>query len=254
MESKKCCLFVLLLGWTMVIVSAQRPSCATIRCGFGTTCVDGRCVCGENRHFEQCGSACPARCDLGSAAVACTADCKPGCFCNEGFVLARAGGECVRRERCPIELRCGRNEEAKACGACDQSCNQGRRACTLDCREPECGCRDGFFRNSQGQCVPESSQCRSFDQCSRMRCRPGTVCRNGQCVSLDDQCGENEQFAKCGTACEPTCEKPQVSFCTLNCIPNVCQCRRGFVRHFDGSCVTQNRCSRRPGDTRAGNP
>lgn len=52
-------------------------------------------------HEEECGSACPARCDLNPAASSCIALCVKACFCDEGFVLEKAGGVCIRSEDCP---------------------------------------------------------------------------------------------------------------------------------------------------------
>ncbi|PIO60609.1 trypsin Inhibitor like cysteine rich domain protein [Teladorsagia circumcincta] len=51
-----------------------------------------------------------------------------------------------------------------------------------------------------------------------------------------EQCGPNEEFMSCGTACEPKCNEPVQDFCTLQCIVNVCQCKRGFKRGPNG-CV-----------------
>ncbi|CAD1473787.1 unnamed protein product, partial [Heterotrigona itama] len=33
--------------------------------------------------------------------------------------------------------------------------------------------------------------------------------------SFGQQCGLNEEFKSCGTACEPSCAKPRADFCTM---------------------------------------
>ncbi|WKY12965.1 hypothetical protein Q1695_004075 [Nippostrongylus brasiliensis] len=54
-----------------------------------------------------------------------------------------------------------------------------------------------------------------------------------------DNCPENEEFLQCGTACEPSCRNPNPIVCTLQCIVNVCQCRKGFFRDSNGKCVSK---------------
>ncbi|XP_050076022.1 chymotrypsin inhibitor-like [Anopheles maculipalpis] len=57
-------------------------------------------------------------------------------------------------------------------------------------------------------------------------------------------CGENEVFQRCGTACERTCsngeewDKP----CKLPCVDK-CFCQDGFLRNGDGNCVRAWRCN-----------
>ncbi|PIC25828.1 hypothetical protein B9Z55_018609 [Caenorhabditis nigoni] len=55
------------------------------------------------------------------------------------------------------------------------------------------------------------------------------------------QCGHNEVFLHCGSACEPSCEVPVIEICTLQCILDVCQCDHGFVRGPFG-CVRFEEC------------
>ncbi|KAK5984491.1 Trypsin Inhibitor like cysteine rich domain protein [Trichostrongylus colubriformis] len=50
------------------------------------------------------------------------------------------------------------------------------------------------------------------------------------------ECGQNEQYMECGTACEPKCNEPMPEICTMNCVVNVCQCKQGFKRGPSG-CV-----------------
>ncbi|XP_029047765.1 chymotrypsin inhibitor-like [Osmia bicornis bicornis] len=60
--------------------------------------------------------------------------------------------------------------------------------------------------------------------------------------SYAQQCGVNEEFKSCGSACEPSCAKPKVDICTMQCKIG-CQCKDGFVRSGDGQCVLEKDCS-----------
>ena len=57
-------------------------------------------------------------------------------------------------------------------------------------------------------------------------------------------CRADEEFRRCGTACEPTCARPNPLNCTKQCIVDVCQCKRGFVRAPGGDCREQYACPR----------
>ncbi|XP_078032930.1 chymotrypsin inhibitor-like [Augochlora pura] len=59
--------------------------------------------------------------------------------------------------------------------------------------------------------------------------------------SHGQQCGENEQFNSCGTACEPSCSRPEPQMCTMQCVIG-CQCKEGFLRNSAGSCVSPQSC------------
>uniref|UniRef100_A0A182NH30 TIL domain-containing protein n=1 Tax=Anopheles dirus TaxID=7168 RepID=A0A182NH30_9DIPT len=58
------------------------------------------------------------------------------------------------------------------------------------------------------------------------------------------KCGDNEEFQRCGTGCERTCnngddwDKP----CALPCVDK-CFCLDGFLRDSSGACVRAWRCS-----------
>ncbi|CAL2049756.1 hypothetical protein CAEBREN_11243 [Caenorhabditis brenneri] len=56
------------------------------------------------------------------------------------------------------------------------------------------------------------------------------------------RCPVNEKFFECGTACEPSCDRPKIDFCTLQCIVNECQCRPGFVRDPKEGCIPPQFC------------
>lgn len=55
-------------------------------------------------------------------------------------------------------------------------------------------------------------------------------------------CKANEELKQCGRSCEPTCD-PTPRICPAICIPNVCQCKTGFVRGATGVCIAREYCS-----------
>lgn len=67
---------------------------------------------------------------------------------------------------------------------------------------------------------------------------------SGQLSSSRNQdCKDNESFNTCGSACEPSCDAPSPSFCTLQCVVG-CQCNSGFYRRAsDKACVPQSECN-----------
>ncbi|XP_076241008.1 uncharacterized protein LOC143183367 [Calliopsis andreniformis] len=62
--------------------------------------------------------------------------------------------------------------------------------------------------------------------------------------SIIKKCGPNEVWKECGTRCEPTCKNPN-PICVKICVPNVCQCRPGFVRE-NGRCLPAAQCLYQP--------
>jgi hypothetical protein len=57
-----------------------------------------------------------------------------------------------------------------------------------------------------------------------------------------EECGTNEVYSECGTACEPTCKKP-FPICTEQCVAG-CFCKKGFIRKpsADNKCVRYVKC------------
>lgn len=58
----------------------------------------------------------------------------------------------------------------------------------------------------------------------------------------NEQCGPNEEFHSCGTACPSTCQNPRPSgFCTKQCMVG-CFCKQGYLRHENGQCIHETKC------------
>uniref|UniRef100_A0A0K0F4M2 EGF-like domain-containing protein n=1 Tax=Strongyloides venezuelensis TaxID=75913 RepID=A0A0K0F4M2_STRVS len=96
--------------------------------------------------------------------------------------------------------------------------------CSKECgKEPRCVCKDGFVRagNFNDTCVP-------FSQCQE---------------EVEQECGKNTTFSKCGVACEPTCENMyDVKECLSDCQSPGCTCSDNYVRH-NGECIFWGDCS-----------
>ncbi|XP_039748920.1 inducible metalloproteinase inhibitor protein-like isoform X2 [Pararge aegeria] len=113
--------------------------------------------------------------------------------------------ECVRE--CPPEKSC-KNKDIKF------SClHDDKKSCQL-----KCVCKEGFYRNYDGDCV-------SNQACDR-------------CPAL------NEVF-NCGSACDTTCATLNQRCPILNIKCNEkCYCRRGYARNDKDICIPISECTR----------
>ncbi|KAE9553017.1 hypothetical protein FO519_003778 [Halicephalobus sp. NKZ332] len=126
---------------------------------------------------------------------------------------------------------CGENEIFSNCPEysreCEASCDwtafpESIPSCPRACGESRCVCKEGFVRasNNNGKCVPFK------------------VCQEEVAV----ECSQNETWAKCGVACEPTCETMyDTTPCTHKCTQPACTCADNYVR-FNGKCVFWSNC------------
>ncbi|XP_034933688.1 uncharacterized protein [Chelonus insularis] len=60
--------------------------------------------------------------------------------------------------------------------------------------------------------------------------------------------GPRDRCVACGTRCPATCRRPNPGPCTKDCVINVCQCQRGWVRAPNGRCVRPNQCLKSQGN------
>uniref|UniRef100_A0A914UPM1 TIL domain-containing protein n=1 Tax=Plectus sambesii TaxID=2011161 RepID=A0A914UPM1_9BILA len=141
MTALRCALIILSVIAVSVLSKSMprlRDRCAVMRCASGS-CFNGKCTnnkCPPNMHEEECGTACPARCDLDPAAIMCMAICVKGCVCDEGFVLDKADGVCIRPENCPKSEETP-EENAEKCPA--KECKAGEICQDEECiRNPNC--------------------------------------------------------------------------------------------------------------------
>ena len=184
--------------------------------------------CPENEKWT-CGPVCIETCDY--KPEICTAICRFGCFCNDGYVRQSNATDspCVSRESCkkPEPLySCGKNQEYNDCGtSCPPTCDdfsyplpKPLKRCTAACIAG-CFCKEGFYRTDKNRCVPPEKCCN----------------------------GENEVFNGCGTACPETCDyKPTA--CTRQCVQG-CFCKSSNCIRKDNStnspCISRKECSKK---------
>ncbi|VDO45778.1 unnamed protein product, partial [Brugia timori] len=126
---------------------------------------------------------------------------------------------------------CNENEEFSHCPEftrqCEASCDWTRFPetipnCPHTCGTPKCICKEGFVRsaNDNNTCVP-------FHICSD---------------ETEIECPINSTWAKCGIACEPTCENMyDTSPCPAICDQPACTCADNYVRH-KGNCIFWGDC------------
>ncbi|EYC14147.1 hypothetical protein Y032_0041g366 [Ancylostoma ceylanicum] len=231
----------------------------------GGVCVTARdcpLVCGDNEEVNNCGNLCEPTCEnaFGKPKICIKICAPPACVCKSNFY--RKDGKCVPKTECPAPnygkgstssyvdepvtpppngkttenyvdepyTKCSVNETLSECGnICEGKCEnigKGPIACPAVCEPPACACKDGYFRNKDGNCVTA--------------------------IDCSLNCGTNEQVNPCGSRCEPTCEnafgKPKV--CVKICDPPACVCKANYYRK-DGQCVPQMGCGipGKPGKT-----
>ncbi|CAD5222567.1 unnamed protein product [Bursaphelenchus xylophilus] len=106
------------------------------------------------------------------------------------------------------DLNCtGKNEEAIVCGACDQYCDSSKsKVCSLMCGATECGCRTGYLRNADNECVTQS-ECTSSGR-SRSRARTETTASPTVGVSLSTLIAQEIRRSQPTTSRRPPRTRP----------------------------------------------
>ncbi|XP_075047750.1 SCO-spondin-like [Mixophyes fleayi] len=111
--------------------------------------------CGENKEFNECGSACPTNCSQYNAHPICTEQCVHGCFCRKDY-LPDESGRCVPRNLCES---CKGNTTFTGCGTgcpktCDNMRDTGVKGCIKICKVG-CACQPGYvlLNEKQESCV-----------------------------------------------------------------------------------------------------
>ncbi|WKY12434.1 hypothetical protein Q1695_003765 [Nippostrongylus brasiliensis] len=174
----------------------------------------------------ECGTACEPSCKNPNPTV-CTLQCILNvCQCKQGF-YRNSNNTCV--DSCAKEP-CGDNEQrGNSSGTCEPTCSDRNPEVCLSSATSSvgiCQCKMGYIRiNATGPCIPTRE------------CPPA------------QSCPANEEFKSCGTACEPSCDNPNPGMCKAQCIPNVCQCKEGFFRNSDNTCVASCPVVEKCGDT-----
>ncbi|XP_030832876.1 uncharacterized protein LOC757285 isoform X4 [Strongylocentrotus purpuratus] len=189
--------------------------------------------CTEPLVFNECGSACEQTCEKPELQP-CTRQCVPGCFCPYGTLRVSLESDlCVSiMLDAPIDLNCpvappapieplvcpGDRVYLECNSACPEFCGQSLEiALCIQMCEPGCGCPEGTIHLSEN-----SDECVAPDACPVPAPTPVPI-------SILIQCTEPLVFNECGSACEQTCEKPELQPCTRQCVPG-CFCPYGTLR------------------------
>ncbi|XP_023239398.1 uncharacterized protein LOC111638005 [Centruroides sculpturatus] len=134
-------------------------------------------------------------------------------------------------------VKCLENEFYDECGSfCPETCdNYGKvRPCIQLCK-PGCVCNKGFVRNSKNHCVP-IDQCKKGNDLESQLEKRFSI-QNKEICSLP-----NEEYLKCGSPCQATCDnyrvlKPCLASCNKGCF-----CKNGYVRNSTGECILKKEC------------
>ncbi|CAB3243775.1 unnamed protein product [Arctia plantaginis] len=197
-------------------------------------------ICPLNEEYHSCTQAtcrhqnCSTRNDALSCPRVDPAFCKRGCVCKENYYRNK-NGTCVPEEQCNDDPKptCEDNEILDDCPAhCESEqcpkCEEDNKRCEQPnpCPPPACKCRFNHRRAENGSCIP-TVDCPPFD-CSTKPNEQYTPCPP-MCPS--DSCGWPRITGKC----------PFRIGILLICNPK-CQCKDGFGRLKNGTCVPFDEC------------
>ena len=189
----------------------------TVECGPGYHLEDGQCVkdkleCPEGYELNEAGTEC-------IPIVKITA-CKEGFHRNEE-------GVCV-----PDTVECGPGYHLED-GACVKNALECPEGYELNEAGTECipvvtieSCKEGFHKNAEGVCVPDTEECAE-----------GFHLENGLCVPDDDETCETG-FEKVDGKCVPICKEGYIrNLATGACEKEDKPCPPGQVKDANGKCV-----------------
>ncbi|GBM98800.1 Zonadhesin [Araneus ventricosus] len=141
--------------------------------------------------------------------------CGRGCDCKHGF-HRNSTGHCVEAKDCDVpESLCPKHEHFVPCvNQCNDCWSRGD--CDQSFCQPGCDCSPGFFRDDNGDCVPES-----------------------QCIAEEISCGVNEEYTDCVNPCNDCVKQGQ---CQYNCEYG-CDCKKGYFKDSRGVCIPAEQCA-----------
>ncbi|XGW04957.1 hypothetical protein V3C99_015830 [Haemonchus contortus] len=173
--------------------------CATVRCGFNTTCFEfngmAACyntTCSPGEIFVECSSYCEPTCTPTN--IACIQSCgPPACQCQPGFV--RDNGMCIDPSLCSnIKPTTPSNEQRARCADVRVKCAAGHHCedtpTGITCApDPVCPPNEEFnicASDCEQTCVPMGRPCTMNCLPPKCQCKSGFVREGGQCIDHSD--------------------------------------------------------------------
>lgn len=122
-----------------------------------TTCTS----CPLNASYRRRGEVCVCNQLTG---LSCEESTVKQCYCKYGYYM-NGNQECIPKDTCLPQPVCSEDREYQEIGkSC--VCNENKLTCEPN-ETPNCYCREGFYENKYGKCVPES-------RCTGKTCDEGT--------------------------------------------------------------------------------
>uniref|UniRef100_A0AC35FZ60 TIL domain-containing protein n=1 Tax=Panagrolaimus sp. PS1159 TaxID=55785 RepID=A0AC35FZ60_9BILA len=127
-----------------------------------------------------------------------------------------------------LTIKCLPNQELKTCGSlCPPTCALQDPICKVskNCIKDVCQCKEGFVAHENGTCIHPK-------HCSK--------------ASIVKTCPPNSHLSPCGNLCAPTCQFPNPTICSLQCIVDDCICDKGFVLEDKShKCIKPEECPKK---------
>ncbi|GIY91272.1 hypothetical protein CDAR_451911 [Caerostris darwini] len=193
---------------------------------------DGMCVlpencpnrapetCGENEHYNACGTDCPVTCDnYENPPVVCNFMCRIGCECDKGFVRS-PDGRCLLPEDCPLRTSEKNCEDELDTGVCFGYFPMYH----YDKEEGICkkfiygGCGgNGNRYKTEAECLQNCGKSRSESACDQER-------KTGPCMAAFRRYFFNKESGNCELFIYGGCQGNDNNFetkedCINTCIP-----------------------------------
>ncbi|XP_038219700.1 mucin-6-like isoform X2 [Zerene cesonia] len=210
-------------------------------------------ICGSNEVNVECRQICPPQsCNISYTEYACDPPpaCEPGCNCIDNY-LRDGNGICIKNDDCPPPLPdCGENATPSVCTkqcppqTCESLLIVTKKPCIPGPCRRGCNCKDGYLKNSDGECIlkelcPKSQDDTSVnEQQSDCKSVGGSYSSSSSYTSVtnshsssnttgtyvDNTSPKNESTNKCQ-------QNETYVFCNAGCPSNYCPSddRRGII-------------------------
>ncbi|KAL4468968.1 hypothetical protein ABPG73_019736 [Tetrahymena malaccensis] len=171
------------------------------------------------------------------------------CLCQDGYIEYNPKQDSCKIICHPSCQSCNGKTDNQ-CTQCDSSKNRVLTASNT------CICKDGFYQDSNGNCLQCNIQCKtcygpSENQCLSCQDNTNREYKNNQCICKDGYTENNPKTDSCKILCHSSClscngnaanqctqcdsSKNRVIFQS-----NTCICKDGFFQNNNGSCVQCN--------------